>query len=138
NTFVTPFKYNYTNWTTTSTTGIAATVVMPNGANNGDVNDGGIIGGNPDGDGDNPQSLQDGDYTVTVVNPQTGCTSTGLTTIYKNSTPVFTQQVTPTDQVLCFNDGSLVVNSVKVIDRGGIPQVSGTDFPISNFSFTYD
>ncbi|HLZ16829.1 MAG TPA: gliding motility-associated C-terminal domain-containing protein, partial [Cyclobacteriaceae bacterium] len=60
------------------------------------------------------------------------------TTIFKNSTPVFTQLVTPTDQVLCSADGKLVVNEVRVIDRNGNVKSSLTDFPITDFNFTYD
>lgn len=127
-TFVTPFAYSY-DWTVSATPAVISGPVA--GTNNGD-------GSGADGDGDNPQALKDGNYTVTVTNTQTGCTSPGSTTIYKNSTPVFTQQVTPTDQVLCIADGKLVVNSVNVIDRNGATKVSGTDFPISDFVFTYD
>ncbi|MBI1768432.1 MAG: gliding motility-associated C-terminal domain-containing protein [Bacteroidetes bacterium] len=127
-TFVTPYAYTY-NWTVSATPAVINGVVA--GTNDGD-------GSGADGDGDNPKVLQDGNYTVSVTNTQTGCVSTGSTTIFKNSTPVFTQLVTPTDQVLCTADGKLVVNQVKVIDRNGVTKLSGVDFPIADFVFTYD
>jgi hypothetical protein len=127
-TFITPFAYTY-NWTASATTAVINGAVA--GTNNGD-------GSAADGDGDNPKTLLQGNYTVLVTNTQTGCSSPGSTIIYKNSTPVFTQLVTPTDQVLCSADGKLVVNQIEVIDRNGNTKVSPTDFPISDFSFIYD
>jgi hypothetical protein len=92
-----------------------------------------------DGDNDNPVALSEGNYQLTVTNTQTGCMGTGSTTIFKNSTPVFTQLVAATDQVLCNPDGRLVVNEVKVIDRNGVVQSNTNgDFPLSDFIFTYD
>ncbi len=125
----TPFVYNY-NWTISATPAAISGIIA--GTNDGDET-------GTDGDGDNPKGLKDGDYTVAVTNTQTGCTSTGSTTIFRNSTPVFTQLVIPTDQVLCNPDGQLLVNEVKVIDRTGTVQSNLTgDFPISDFVFSYD
>src|SRR6185295_16294929 len=108
--------------------------------NDGDQFGGGELdaGAVMDNDGDHPTLLQDGAYTVSVTNTQTSCVSTGSTTSLKNGTPVFTQLVTPTDQVLCTADGKLVVNQVKLIDRNGNTQVSGVDFPLTDFAFSYD
>ena len=125
----TPFVYTY-NWTTSATPGVISGLIVG-------TNDGDEVG--TDGDGDNPIGLRDGVYTVSATNTQTGCGSTGSTTIFRNSTPVFTQLVIPTDQVLCNPDGSLLVNEVKVIDRNGTIQSNLTgDFPISDFMFSYD
>jgi hypothetical protein len=90
-----------------------------------------------DGDGDHPLLLAEGSYSLSVTNTQTNCPAVSSTTILKNSTPVFTQLVSPTDQVLCLADGKLVVNEVRVIDRNGVIQSSLTDFPITDFNFTY-
>jgi hypothetical protein len=116
--------YDYT-WNAGTGTAIASA----NPANNGN--------GVNDVDDDNPRQLREGTYSITVLNNASGCTSTGLTEIFKNSTPVFTQLVTPTDQVLCSADGRLVVNEVRVIDRDQNVQSSNTDFPIGDFEFTY-
>lgn len=108
-TFITPYSYSY-NWTTSATPGVinGAIAGTHNGNNSG-----------TDGDGDNPKTLSDGAYTLAVTNTQTGCVSSGSTTIFKNSTPVFTQLVTPTDQVLCSADGKLEIKEVQLIDRTG-------------------
>src|SRR5258706_8411319 len=90
------------------------------------------------GTGNVYQNLQDGTYQVRVTNGITKCFMDAMTTILKNATPVFTQLVTPTDQVLCSADGKLVVNQVKVIDRNGVVKTNPVDFPISDFVFTYD
>src|SRR5262249_25623877 len=109
-------------------------------ANDGD----GFGGGENDGTGidndqDHPKALQDGAYTVTVTNVVTGCSSNGSTTIFKNSTPVFTQLVVPTAQVICKPDGKLVVKEVKIIDRNGVSQSNlNGDFPLTDFAFAYD
>ncbi len=125
-----PFLYNYT-WTAS-----ASAVTLPAGTitlnNNGN-------GSSTDGDRDNPTGLKEGAYTVSVTNNQTSCVSTGTTTIFRNSTPVFTQSVVPTNQILCNPDGSLLVQEVKVIDRNGNTEVfnSGSTPNISDFVFTY-
>jgi gliding motility-associated-like protein len=132
----TPFTYNY-NWTTV-VTGIAASAGNDgDGFGGGEKDAGGVI----DNDGDHPKSLQEGTYIVDVINAVTGCTSTGSTTIFRNSTPVFTQLVVPTAQVLCSPDGKLVVKEVKIIDRNGVTQSNlntPPDFPLTDFDFTYD
>jgi len=111
-----PYVYDY-NWTT------APTVIASSSNNDGDgygIAGGELDAGNVmDNDGDHPTLLQDGTYVVSVTNKQTQCASTGTTTIFKNGTPVFTQLVTVTDQVLCAADGKLEVKEVKLIDRNG-------------------
>ena len=104
------------------------------GANNGN-------GSGADGDEDNPKNLKEGTYNITVTSNLTTCTSTASTTIFKNGTPVFTQLVISTPQVLCNPDGSLVVKEVKIIDRNGVVQSNlnaPPDFALSDFEFTYD
>lgn len=124
-----PFNYAY-NWTTSATPAVINGPVA--GTHDGD-------GDAADGDGDHPLLLLDGAYVVQVRNTQTNCISTGSTTIFKNSTPVFTQLVTPVHQILCNPDGSLTVNEVKVIDRDGNIESNLTgDFPLTDFSFSYD
>ncbi len=125
----TPFVYNY-NWTTSATPAVISGILP--GTSDGDQD-------GTDGDGDHPKLLKDGSYTLTVTNTQTGCSATGSTSIFQNSTPVIAQLVTPTDQILCNPDGKLFVNEVKVIDRNGVVKSSATgDFPISDFVFSYD
>ncbi len=131
----TPFTYNYT-WPTAAT-GIGASLANDGDGFGGGENDGSGI----DNDNDHPKGLMDGSYTVTVTNVVTGCSSNGSTTIFKNSTPVFTQLVVPTAQVLCSPDGNLIVKEVKIIDRNGVSQSNlnlPPDFPLSDFNFTYD
>jgi gliding motility-associated-like protein len=100
------------------------------------LNDGDADG--TDGDGDNPGTLKEGTYQVTITNDQSFCASTASTTLFKNSTPVFTQQVLATNQVLCGNDGSLTVTEVKLIDRTGTVQSNATgDFPLTDFQFNW-
>ncbi|HEY0740106.1 MAG TPA: gliding motility-associated C-terminal domain-containing protein [Chryseosolibacter sp.] len=124
-----PFSYAY-NWTTSATPAVINGPVA--GTHDGD-------GSGADGDADHPITLEDGDYVIEVRNTQTNCISTGSTTIFKNSTPVFTQLVTPVHQILCNPDGSLTVNEVKVIDRDGNVESNLTgDFPLSDFEFSYD
>ena len=133
-----PYLFNYT-WTAS-----ASPITLPVGTTTLNNDGDGFGGGENDGvgidnDGDHLKLLSDGVYTVSVTNTQTSCASTGTTTIFKNSTPVFTQLVTPTPQVLCSADGKLVVNEVKVIDRNGTVQSNLTgDFPFSDFVFSYD
>ncbi len=116
----------------------------PSAANDGD----GFGGGEKelpaitiDNDGDHPKGLRDGSFSISVTNPQTGCIGTGTTTIFKNGTPVFTQLVTATDQVLCSPDGKLLVKEVKIIDRTGATQSNLStppDFPLTDFKFQYE
>ncbi len=126
-TLTNPFSYTY-NWTKTATPTVISGAIA--GTHDGDAS-------NADSDGDNPINLKEGDYELTATNTQTGCSALGSTTIYQNSTPVFTQLVSAVPQVVCNPDGSLAVNEVRVIDRDGNTQKSGTDFPMSNFQFTY-
>lgn len=131
-----PFVYNY-NWTTSATPAVINGAVA--GTHDGDGFGGGETDATPavDNDADHPTGLLHGAYAIQVTNTQTNCPATASTTIFKNSTPVFTQLVTPTDQVLCSADGRLVVNEVRVIDKSGATQSSLTDFPIGDFEFTY-
>jgi len=127
-----PYQFNYT-WTTAVTPIGASLNNDGDGFGGGETDAGSVV----DNDQDHPVALQEGDYAIQVTNTQTGCQSIGSTKIFRNSTPVFTQLVTPTDQVLCSADGKLVVNEVRVIDRNGVTQSSLTDFPIGDFDFTY-
>lgn len=141
------FRFDY-QWTASATTSFP---VGTTSANNDGDGFGGLPAENdglgPDSDGDHIRGLKENDpanpaqafYTVKVTNTTTGCPSIGSTQIFKNSTPVFTQLVVPTEQVICKPDGSLVVQEVKVIDRDGNEQSNlAGDFPLSDFVFTYD
>ena len=132
-----PFTYTYA-WDNINNPTVINTLGA--GTNDGDNYGGGDLqGGVPDNDEDHPRLLFHGLYLLTVTNNQTNCASTATTTIFQNSTPVFTQLVIPTDQVLCNPDGSLVVNEVKLIDRNGNIQSNlNGDFPLTDFHFTYD
>lgn len=89
--------------------------------------DGGVVGNPPDNDSDFVKALKENDpavpalalYTVEVTNQTTGCKATASTSIFKNGTPVFTQSVFPTPQVLCTPDGSLEVQKITLEDRQG-------------------
>lgn len=132
-----PFTYTYA-WDNLNNPSNIATALV--GSNDGDNFGGGELqAGVPDNDEDHPSGLFHGNYAITVTNNQTQCSSIANTTMFQNSTPVFTQAVTPTDQVLCFPDGSLTVNEVKLIDRNGTIQSNlNGDFPLTDFQFKYD
>jgi CHU_C Type IX secretion signal domain len=130
-----PFSYSY-NWTSSASASLLGPVA---GTHDGD----GFGGGENDGvavdnDADHPLALIEGGYTIQVTNTQTGCATNASTTIFKNSTPVFTQQVLANNQVLCGNDGSLQITELKVIDRDGNEQTNTNgDFPVSDFDFEW-
>jgi large repetitive protein len=130
------FKYEWTASASPATLPIG-TITLNNDGDGfgGGENDGLVV----DNDFDHPKLLKEGVYTVSVTNIQTNCPSTGTTTIFKNSTPVFTQLVKPTPQFACKNAGNLVVDEVQLIDRFNNIKSSKTgDFPLSDFIFTYD
>lgn len=112
------FKYNYT-WTLSATPSLTAGNPYTNndgdGFGGGETDAGNVV----DNDSDHPKSLQEGNYSIQVINPTTGCSNTGATTIYKNGTPVFTQLVGSTPQILCKPDGMLEVKEVLLKDRFG-------------------
>jgi hypothetical protein len=95
------------------------------------VNDG--DGSGADGDEDNPTGLLQGVYNLSVKNNQSLCQSTAVTTILKNSTPIFIPQATATPQVLCSADGSLTVAGVQLTDRNGVSQ----NPPVADFQFAW-
>jgi hypothetical protein len=109
------------------------------GSNDGDGFGGGELDASTpapvmDNDEDHPKLLFQGDYKITVTNNQTTCQSTGTTTIYQNSTPVFTAQVDPTPQITCNpSDAKLEVIKVTVTDRGGLNQSA----PLSQFDYIW-
>jgi hypothetical protein len=90
----------------------------PVGGNDGD-------GSNADGDGDNPTALSDGVYQLVVTNDASGCEITAETTIFKNELPIVIAEATPTPQVLCNPDGSILVTKVMV---GGLEEIDHPDF----------
>jgi hypothetical protein len=112
---VDPDLYTY-NWTASATPAVLPVGLQP-GTSDGDRS-------NADGDDDNPTGLMEGNYAITVINTQTGCQTTGSTTIFQNSTPVITQLVNADDQIMCSNDGRLEVEEVRVIDRDGVEKNS--------------
>jgi gliding motility-associated-like protein len=122
------FSYSY-DWS-------AASGITDSPANDGD-------GSSADGDGDRITNLLEGNnYGLTVTNPSSGCFSTATTTIIKNATPIFVQNVTAVDQINCFpvGDGSLNVVRVTLNNRQGTVETfdaTGTASPISNFNFTW-
>ena len=122
-----PFVYDYT-WTT-APTAIAAVL-----GNDGD-------GDGSDADGDNPVLLSEGTYVLSLRNTSSNCVNTASTTLFKNATPVFTQQVAATDQIYCGNDGKLEVLEVRVVDRDGKAITSNppdpAGFPIGDFEFDW-
>jgi gliding motility-associated-like protein len=125
-----PFLYDYT-WPTT------VTAIAPTTNNNGDGYGGGDLNASNvvDNDGDHPKNLQEGGYSISVKNQQTGCISTASTTLFKNGTPVFTQLVQATPQVLCSADGKLEVKEVQLIDRNGVVH-SNLSAPPNNLSLS--
>ncbi|HEY0744740.1 MAG TPA: gliding motility-associated C-terminal domain-containing protein [Chryseosolibacter sp.] len=95
-----------------------------------------------DGDDDRVTNLLEGNYGLTVTNPASGCFSTSTTTINKNATPIFVQNVVKADQISCDpdGDGSLNVTRVTLNDRQGTVETfdaTGTASPISDFEFTW-
>ena len=87
-------------------------------------------------------NLLDGNYGLTVTNPASGCFSTATTQILKNATPIFVQNVVPTDQIRCdpAGDGSLNVVAVTLNDRQGNVQTfnaTSVTNPISHFEFEW-
>jgi hypothetical protein len=92
-----------------------------------DPNDG--DGDGTDGDGDNPDGLSDGVYRLEVRNNDTGCISTGQTTILKTTVPVIVASATRVNQFICNPDGSITVVDVTV---GGV-----IDPDHGNFDFTW-
>jgi hypothetical protein len=95
-------------------------------------------GDGTDGDEDNPKGLADGTYNLSVISNKSGCATAAGTTIIKIAIPVIVPSVTSTDQVLCLPDGTLTISEVQIVDSSGATRSSLTDFPISDFLFTYD
>jgi hypothetical protein len=98
-----------------------------------------------DNDGDHPTQLHNGSYTIVVTNEQTQCPSqVAATTIYRNSTPVFTQSVQPLAQIFCypFSDASLEVKQIIIKDNKTGATQSNTDSPapfhLSAFGYKYE
>ncbi len=121
-----PFSYSY-NWT------VGGIANSP--ANNGN-------GSSTDGDADRVANLLEGSYSLTVTNPASGCFSTANTTIIKNATPIFVQNVVATDQINCnpAGDGSLNVIEVTLNDRqGNVETFNATSATsnINNFEFDW-
>jgi hypothetical protein len=92
---------------------------------------GGPVIANNDGSGadDNPSSLPNGVYKVTVTNVASGCSTAGQATILKTETPILVALATPVNQIICNPDGSITVNEVQV---DGI-----ADPNHANFDFTW-
>lgn len=91
----------------------------------------GTVIGNDDGLGtdENPTSLPDGTYKLTVTNDVTGCVTPGQATILKTATPILVALATPLDQLICNPDGSITVTEVRV---NGV-----ADANHANFDFTW-
>ncbi|MEX1238676.1 MAG: hypothetical protein WEB30_03135, partial [Cyclobacteriaceae bacterium] len=77
--------------------------------------------------------LEEGDYTLEVTNNQTGCLITAITTILKNTTPIFVTDTEIVDQFYCDPSGRLEVTQINYEDRTGAPQIA----PIADFDFTW-
>jgi large repetitive protein len=128
-----PFAYNY-DWT-------AGGIADPVGTSDGDGEN--IV----DGDADRITNLLENTvmnptYSLTVTNPSSGCFSAANTTIIKNATPIFIQNVLPAHQISCdpSGDGNLNVTKVTLNDRQGNVQSFTPGSPTSNiddFEFTW-
>jgi hypothetical protein len=66
--------------------------------------------------------LEDGAYQLTAVNNVTGCSSIAQTSIVKNQTPVFVQDVDMIPQFYCERSGNIEVMSISYNDRDGVSQ----------------
>ncbi|MEO5601613.1 MAG: hypothetical protein ABIR06_11870, partial [Cyclobacteriaceae bacterium] len=110
------FNYDYT-WTAVNPVGL--TVPGPQAAQTG-VNN--LFTG-----------LEDGTYQLQAVNAVTGCSTNATTTIIKNQTPVFVQNVDMVPQFYCDPSGNLDVVQVSFNDRTGAPVVG----PLNNFTYTW-
>src|SRR5690348_11829555 len=86
--------FTYT-WSGTNPTAIAAAAFPA--PNDGD-------GDGLDLDEDNPLNLKEGTYNMTVQSNKSRCITNASTSLLKNGTPVITQTVTATDQLLCTAD----------------------------------
>ncbi|MGE0589650.1 MAG: hypothetical protein AB7O48_13825, partial [Cyclobacteriaceae bacterium] len=115
-----PFDFNYA-WTAL-TAGRAIPAVPPNPA--------------PPytGAADLFAGVEDGVYQLTATNNQTQCVSLpAQTTVAKNTTPVFVQNVFSVPQYYCLESGRLEVQSVSFNDRNGVPQAG----PLGDFTYTW-
>jgi large repetitive protein len=81
-----------------------------------------------DGDQDNPTSLPEGTYSLTVTNPVTGCSTLTQATILQTP-PAILATATKNDQLICAPDGSILVNEITV---------NGTIDPVpANYEFAW-
>jgi hypothetical protein len=105
-------NYTYT-WTS------AVTPIIPPPTSNGDgnLND------------DNFGGLQDGTYTIQVVNNTTNCSATAQTVIAQTAVPIIVASADKIDQLICNPDGSITVRDILV---GGV-----VDPVHANFEFTW-
>ncbi len=92
-----------------------------------------------DGDGllvdDNFTGLNDGGYTLEVLNNASGCTSSGSTTISPAFLPIIVTNAASLPQILCNPDGSITVTQ---IDVGSTSFIRGTDPEFfSDFSYSW-
>ncbi|MGE0773127.1 MAG: gliding motility-associated C-terminal domain-containing protein [Cyclobacteriaceae bacterium] len=76
-----------------------------------------------------PNNLQDGTFTVTVINEVTGCQQIANTTISKITPPIFTMTASTIPQQLCTPDGTITVTDTFLngASEGGT----------GNFDFTW-
>ncbi|MEX1238675.1 MAG: gliding motility-associated C-terminal domain-containing protein, partial [Cyclobacteriaceae bacterium] len=79
------------------------------------------------------QNLEDGTYKLAAVNTITGCSSESTTTIIKNGTPIFVQDVDMIPQLYCDPSGHLEVRSITFNDRNGASQIG----PLTDFTFAW-
>ncbi|MBT1689130.1 T9SS type B sorting domain-containing protein [Dawidia soli] len=88
-----------------------------------------VVNAGQDGAADKFSGLRDDTYVVRVTNEVSGCFTDVSTTITRSLIPVTTVDALVTDQLVCLNDGRIVVTEVAV----------GTDNtrPFTEFDFTW-
>ncbi len=87
-----------------------------------------------DGLGNPFLNVEEGTYQLVATNTTTGCSTTTLTTVEPNSTPIFVQDVTSLPQLICPAGGSLEVTDIVFHERDGTPNATA---PLSDFTFTW-
>jgi hypothetical protein len=88
-----------------------------------------VVNTGQDGVADNFTGLRDDTYVIRVTNEASGCFTDVSTIITRSMIPVTTVEALVTDQLICLNDGRIVVTEVLV----------GTDNtrPFTEFNFTW-
>ncbi len=77
--------------------------------------------------------LEEGDYTLQVVNNQSGCVVSATTKVIKNTIPIFVTDFDIIPQMFCEPSGKAEVTAINYNDRNGNPAVA----PVTDFVYNW-